>query len=109
MNDEKSDAQQQVTADAVERRYSIQAPCETQSGRHMPIVLREGPYRFFFYSNERSELPDIHVQGERFLAKFGLHTASSKRFPSHELRSIQRIIEGRREEFLEAWNEHARR
>jgi len=27
----------------------------------MPTVLRWGPYRAFFYSNERGEPPHIHV------------------------------------------------
>ncbi|MBW6456390.1 MAG: DUF4160 domain-containing protein [Trueperaceae bacterium] len=27
-----------------------------------PTVLRDGPYRFFFFSNERGEPPHIHVQ-----------------------------------------------
>lgn len=75
----------------------------------MPTVLRIGPYRFFFYSNEKGEPPHIHVQRERFLAKFWLNPvalAGSKRFASHELRTIQKHVEGHRKEFLEAWNEH---
>ncbi|WP_231363466.1 DUF4160 domain-containing protein [Thioalkalivibrio sulfidiphilus] len=54
-------------------------------------MLNIGPYRFFFYSNERGEPPHIHVQRERFLAKFWLSPvalAGSKRFASHELRAI---------------------
>ena len=76
----------------------------------MPTVLRSGPYRFYFYSNERGEPPHIHVQRERFLAKFWLEPVSlagSRRFRSHELRLIQRIVDGHIEQLLEAWNEHA--
>ncbi|MBI3344844.1 MAG: DUF4160 domain-containing protein [Gammaproteobacteria bacterium] len=75
----------------------------------MPNILRIGPYRFYFYSNEKGEPPHIHVQRERFLAKFWLSPialASSKRFASHELRTVQKHIEENREKFLEAWNEH---
>lgn len=75
----------------------------------MPTVLREGPYRFFFYSNEKGEPPHIHVQRERFLAKFWLEPVllgNSKRFSSHELRVIQKMVEQKRELFLEAWHEH---
>ena len=75
----------------------------------MPTILRIGPYRFFFYSNERGEPPHIHVQRERFLAKFWLSPvalAGSKRFASHELRTIQKYVDENREIFLEAWNEH---
>ena len=27
----------------------------------MPIILREGPYRFFFYSGDRDEPQHVHV------------------------------------------------
>ena len=75
----------------------------------MPTVLRIGAYRFYFYSNEKGEPPHIHVQRERFLAKFWLNPvalAGSKRFASHELRTIQKHVGENREKFLEAWNEH---
>jgi hypothetical protein len=78
----------------------------------MPTTFRSGPYRFYFYSNEKGEPAHVHVQRERFIAKFWLQPvslASSKRFRAHELRAIQRIIEDHRDEFLEAWNEHASR
>lgn len=76
----------------------------------MPTILRSGPYRFHFYSNERGEPPHVHVQREQFFAKFWLNPVtltSSIRFASHELRTIQRIVEDYRDDFLEAWNEHA--
>ena len=75
----------------------------------MPTIRKIGPYRFFFYSNERGEPPHIHVQRDRFLAKFWLSPVSlagSKRFASHELRTIQKHVDENRELFLEAWNEH---
>jgi hypothetical protein len=75
----------------------------------MPTVLRVEAYRFYFYSNEKGEPPHIHVQRERFLAKFWLNPvtlAGSKRFASHELRAIQKHVEENREILLEAWNEH---
>jgi len=62
----------------------------------MPTVLRIGAYRFYFYSNEKGERPHIHVQRERFLAKFWLDPvalAGSKRFASHELRTMQKYVE----------------
>jgi hypothetical protein len=37
-----------------------------------PTILRSGPYRLFFFSNEGEEPPHIHVQRERMLAKFWL-------------------------------------
>jgi hypothetical protein len=36
----------------------------------MPTVLRVGPYRFFFYSNEGQEPPHIHVKAGGDEAKF---------------------------------------
>ncbi len=75
----------------------------------MPTVLRNGPFRYFFYSNEKGEPPHVHVQRERKMAKFWLNPvalAGSKRFSSHELRTIQKQVEENREMLLEAWNEH---
>jgi len=37
----------------------------------MPTVLRWGPYRAFFYSNERGEPAHIHVRAENREAKSG--------------------------------------
>ena len=77
----------------------------------MPRVAVVGQYRFFFYSNEGEEPRHIHVRHEDRLAKFWLEPvelAASKRFASHELREIMAIVLQRREEFIEAWNEHFR-
>jgi Domain of unknown function (DUF4160) len=54
----------------------------------MPTVLRWGPYRAFFYSNERGEPPHIHVRSGDFEAKFWLHDLSvavNAGFPAHEI------------------------
>ncbi len=78
----------------------------------MPAIKRIGPYRFFFFSNEREEPPHIHVQRERCLAKFWLDPvalASSKRFAAHELNRIERMVVEHQVEFREAWNEHHER
>ena len=75
----------------------------------MPTVLRIGPFRFFFYSNENGESAHIHIQRENMLAKFWLKSvtlASSTRFSPKELRKLQQLVADNKEEFLEAWNEH---
>jgi len=75
----------------------------------MPTVMRIGPYRFFFYSNEGGEPAHIHVQRDRALAKFWLvpiSLAQSKRFAAHELNEIRQHIEDHVTTMLEAWNEH---
>ncbi len=75
----------------------------------MPTVLRIGPYRFFFYSNESSEPPHIHIQQGRKLAKFWLEPVSfvkSIRFHSQELRKLEELVIENQVTILEAWNEH---
>lgn len=75
----------------------------------MPTILKIGPYRFFFYSNENGEPPHIHVQRERSLAKFWLNPvslASSTRFSPQEIRDLQKIVDTHKPKFLGAWNEY---
>lgn len=74
-----------------------------------PTVLRSGPYRLFFFSNEAGEPPHIHVQRERMLAKFWLEPvtlARSTGFSSAELRKVQTIVTANVTALLEAWNEY---
>jgi hypothetical protein len=74
----------------------------------VPTILRIGPYRFFFYSNENNEPAHIHVQRERALAKFWLNPvalASSAGFPAQELTKLSRLVQENATIFVEAWNE----
>jgi hypothetical protein len=53
----------------------------------MPTVLRWGPYRAFFYSNEGGEPAHVHVRAGDREAKFWLHdltVAINAGFPAHE-------------------------
>jgi hypothetical protein len=63
----------------------------------MPVVLRIGPYRFFFLcSNERGEPAHIHVQRQRALAKFWLQPvalASSSGFAAQELSRLSMHVQ----------------
>ena len=71
----------------------------------MPTVLRLGPYRFFFYSNENGEPAHIRIQREKMLAKFWLKPvalASSTRFLPKELRKLEQMVVQNKETFLEA-------
>ncbi|MEZ4269283.1 MAG: DUF4160 domain-containing protein [Myxococcota bacterium] len=75
----------------------------------MPTVLRIGPYRFFFYSDEGVEPAHIHVQRDRALAKFWLTSvslASSYRYSGRELRYIEALVHEHRALFQEAWDGH---
>jgi Domain of unknown function (DUF4160) len=78
----------------------------------MPTVLRQGPWRFFFYSNEGSEPPHIHVvstAGAGGTAKFLLtpvRMVRSRALSAHELRRIESFVVEHQEELVRAWNEH---
>ena len=74
----------------------------------MPVVLRSGPYRFYFYSHEPNEPPHVHVDRDADSAKFWIAPVSLARnlgFSSHELRRIEQIVCDNQQQLLEAWNE----
>ncbi|MEX2141796.1 MAG: DUF4160 domain-containing protein [Pirellulales bacterium] len=75
----------------------------------MPTVLRVGRYRFFFFSNEGKEPPQIHVKAGSDEAKFWLDPVDLEAnygFNSRELNSIERLVDEHKSELLEAWHEH---
>jgi hypothetical protein len=61
----------------------------------MPTVLRVGPYRFHFYSDERGEPPHIHVRSSDGECKFWLDPitlAKNRGLAPHKLREIERLV-----------------
>ena len=75
----------------------------------MPTALREGPYRFFFYSNENAEPPHVHVEYDRFTAKFWLDPvtlARNKGIAAHRLTAVQSLVREHQNRLLEAWHDH---
>lgn len=75
----------------------------------MPTILREGPYRFYFYSNEHNEPPHVHVDRENASAKFWLNPvtlASNIGFKTPEVRKINYLVIVNRLILVEAWHEH---
>lgn len=75
----------------------------------MPTVLRDGPYRLFFYSGDAHEAPHVHVERDDDVAKFWLspvRLARSGGFGGTELSRIQRIVEAHAEALRRAWHEH---
>lgn len=77
----------------------------------MPTVLRWGPYRVYFYSNERGEPAHVHVRADNREAKVWLHdlTISIKAgYAAHELGVIIGHLRLHRKSLLDAWNEHFR-
>ena len=75
----------------------------------MPTILRQGPYRFFFYSSDGEEPRHVHVERDDHVAKFWLAPVRLQTiggFGPAEIRRIARIVEDHRREFVEAWNEY---
>ena len=70
----------------------------------MPVVLREGGYRFEFYASDSDEPPHIHVKKNGKHAKFWLDPvvllAFGRRFRNHELTTVRKIVEQNQEWFL---------
>lgn len=74
-----------------------------------PVVFRQGPYRFYFFSREESRLhiPVASSDGE---AKFRLdpvvaladHVGYNKR----TLKRLQKLIEEHEHEIRQAWHRH---
>jgi len=74
----------------------------------VPTVLRSGPYRVFFYSDEGYEPPHVHVVRDDRIAKFWLDPVKLARrggFPFRDLARIRRLVVEHREELLESWYE----
>jgi hypothetical protein len=74
----------------------------------MSTALREGPYRFHFYSDEGEEPPHIHVACGDGEVKFWLEpirVASSTRLAAIQVRDIERLVYKYHDTLLEAYNE----
>jgi hypothetical protein len=75
----------------------------------MPNVMRIGPYRFFFFSNEGSEPRHIHIRSGDGEAKFWLLPVSlawSRGFNDRQLSQIEYHVRENLSHLLEAWDEH---
>lgn len=73
----------------------------------MPTVLREGPYRVYFFSHDLVEPPHVHIDRDNLSAKFWLEPvilAANFGFSPRELRRIQVLIAENRAKLLEAWH-----
>jgi hypothetical protein len=77
----------------------------------MPVIFRHKGFRFLFYSNEGAprEPPHIHALREGIDAKFWLWpdvvVASNDGFSAKTLRELTEVIEQRRSEISEAWDD----
>ncbi|HEY1863500.1 MAG TPA: DUF4160 domain-containing protein [Roseiarcus sp.] len=75
----------------------------------MPTVFRWNGYRFFFYSADGDEPPDVHVVRGEHEAKVWLSDCSlalNLGFPARDLADAIRKIREERSAFLEAWNDY---
>jgi hypothetical protein len=74
-----------------------------------PVVLRSGPYRFYFVSHDLHEPPHVHVDRDDLSAKFWLDPmalAYNLGFPARELRKLETLTSERQNALLEAWNDY---
>lgn len=74
----------------------------------MPTTLRNGPYRFYFYSYDCSERRHTHVDRENMSSKFWLEPdivlAENHGFSRKEVRDIERIIRDNVEVLKREWD-----
>ena len=80
----------------------------------MPSVFRDGPFRFFFYSNEGNprEPLHVHVRGAGGEAKIALdptpRVVRSRGLSSAILQTLTGIVAQNRTQIEEAWDDHFR-
>ena len=73
----------------------------------MPTVLRDGPYRVYFFSHDLVEPPHVHIDRDNLSVKFWLEPvalAGNFGFSPRELRRIQVLVVQNRGKLLEAWH-----
>ena len=86
-------------------RRDLFLPCKLRS---LPTVLRNGPYRFFFYSADRDEPPHVHIEREEASAKFWLDPVRFERshgFGRAEIQRLERLVADNVVDLLRSWNE----
>lgn len=75
----------------------------------MPTVFVVAGLRFFFYSNEGTEPPHVHVEKGGAIGKWWLddfREGFARGFTKSELRTIRATLKKRQADLIEAWNEH---
>jgi len=75
----------------------------------MPTVLRIAGFRFFFYSDEGSEPPHIHVERSDEVAKFWLEPVelvSSSGFSAKEINQLCKLVTENQIRLVQSWHEY---
>jgi hypothetical protein len=74
-----------------------------------PTVLREGRFRFFFFSREETRM-HVHVAHPDGEAKFWLdpevELATQTGLVKHVIGEAQQLVEDHLQEIIDAWNKH---
>ena len=73
-----------------------------------PTVLKDGPYRVFFYSADGSEPPHVHVNRDDRTAKLWLEPVKVENgggFPQNELSKIEALVQKHQVALLKAWHD----
>lgn len=77
-----------------------------------PTVLREGPFRLFFFSREESRA-HVHVAHPDGEAKFWIEPeialATVTALSPLQVRAAQAVVESHQQEIRDAWERHFRR
>ncbi len=76
-----------------------------------PTVLRDGPYRFYFFSREEDRM-HVHIEspdGElNVWLEPGIEVAQNHGIPEREVTKILRIVKERHVEIEQRWRQHHR-
>lgn len=75
----------------------------------MPSVLRVGPFRFHFYSDETNEPAHIHVRSADGECKFWLEPvllAGNRGLAAHQVRDIERLVREHQQFLIEKFHEY---
>ncbi len=78
----------------------------------MPVVFRWNGYRFHFFSDEGEPREPVHIHVARpdADAKFWLYpevsVAYNHGFDARTMRRLREVVDARKSEIEEAWNEH---
>ena len=94
---------------ALQAAHTGTTPVSSDGHTEVPTVLRHGPWRFFFYSNEGSEPPHIHVESSTGIAKFWLVPVAlvgSRGISPRDLLRLERFIDEHSLDLTRAWNEY---
>ena len=77
-----------------------------------PTVFRYKEYQFYFFSREESRM-HVHVYSPDGEAKFWLEPvialAESYRLTAKQIKVIQKIVEGHKNEIEKSWKKHFKR